>query len=173
MTKDDLIDITSPSEKEVNLKNAIIDIINNSGKNEAVYTLTYRNTFFLKDLGIDENDFNSILFKNYLLFINNDHKQLNTDSLMKKDKVTINSFNNLLNDGLVKDAFDLYENNSIIFHALCSSYLKNLDEDNVSLVNGICDDKFNNIYNSYSKIKSSNLRYKNIAKKVYQRVSER
>lgn len=173
MNKKDLIDITNPMTKETKFKSVLIDIMNNDGADYALRTLIFKNRLLLAKLDISEGEFNYILFKNYILFSNNEKNVLNKSHLTKRDINSIELFDSYLNSNNVSEAFNTFNNNSILFMLLGNAYVKSLNEDNVSLVNGIKDEKVNAVYNTIRVLNKSKLSVDYSNQKVYQRVSSR
>lgn len=173
MNKKDLIDITNPMTKEAKFKSILIDILNKDGIEYALRTLLFKNRLILAKLDISEGEFNYILFKNYVLFSNNDKNVLNKNNLSKRDIESINLFDSYLNSNNVNEAFNAFNNNSILFMLLGNAYVKSLSEDNASLVNGIKDEKVNAVYNTIKVLNKSKLSVDYSNQKVYQRVSSR
>ena len=113
MNRQDLLDLSYPSDNEKKLKLSLRTICEKYGFNKAFISLSYTNQFLLNKCNIDENDFNYILFKNYILTLSN----------------TINLiFNQYIVNNDIENALCLYENNYTIYQLLCLSYIKNLSK---------------------------------------------
>ena len=131
MNRQDLLDLSYPSDNEKKLKLSLRTICEKYGFNKAFISLSYTNQFLLNKCNIDENDFNYILFKNYILTLSNTinlNSLLNDSSLTNDEIVDILIFNQYIVNNDIENALCLYENNYTIYQLLCLSYIKNLSK---------------------------------------------
>lgn len=172
MTKNDLINISFEENSEKELKAKLIETINLYGANKALYLLTVKNQILLSTCGIDENTFNNILFKNYILCLNNTDNKY-TFSLSKKDKEKVNAFDAQISLNNIDNAFEIYGKNYVVYQLLCQVYFNNINKKNFEKINGIHDKDIDSVYDRIMLLNSANLTFKREEFKVRQRVSSK
>jgi len=172
MTKNDLISISFEENNEKELKSKLIETINLYGSNKALYLLTVKNQLLLNSCGIDENTFNNILFKNYILCLNNTDN-ICTFSLSKKDTEKVNTFNEQILLNNIDKAFNIFSKNYIVYQLLCHVYFNNINKKNFEKINGIHDKDIDSVYDRIMLLNNANLAFKREEIKVRQRVSSK
>ena len=173
MNREDLLTLSYPTDNEKKLKLFLNNTILEYGLSKTYNYLVFRNQLILNSFSIDENDFNHILFRNYIYILNN-NSNFNFQKLSDKDKNTIETFNSCINDNDFVKALEVYSNSFLIYELLCYSYIKNLQKNELNKINGISDTKVDEIFNKIKVLKSTNLTFeKEVPKKVKTRVSNR
>lgn len=174
MTKESLLNIVYSDASEEKLKSALMERIEKYGFESTFLNLVYTNQLLLNSCGINGEMLNKMLFKNYILNQNSITPKVNILEVSIDDQKIIERFNRYIENNDFINAFDVYEKHFVVFAYLCLSYLKNLKKSNNALVNEICSNKVNYVYNQLLVLSHTNLKSKEIPiKKVRQIVSER
>jgi len=176
MNKHQLFTISYPSDNENKLKLFLTNSYLEYGVNKAYDYLTFRNQLLLNSCNIDENNFNYILFKNYIFFLSKHNLDLYfyLYTLPVKDREVIEIFNKCINNNDFKGALKLYSRSFFIHELLCSAYIKNLPIGELEKINNVHKDKVDDIYNKINILKNTDLSFvreqeKNIKLKVSNR----
>ena len=164
MNKKDLFTISYPTGNEKKLKLFLNNTIAEYGITKTYNYLVFRNKLLLNSCNIDCNEFNHILFRNYIYILNN-NSNFNFRKLSDMDKNTIEAFNNCINNNNFTEALELYSDSFLIHELLCYSYIINLQKNELDKINSISDAKANELYNKISILNNTDLTIKGKAPK--------
>ena len=163
MNKKDLLNLSYPNDSEKKLKLLLNNQSENYSLGKAFMTLSRNNVFLLNQCEIDENNFNYILFKNYIYFLNS-KKEIKFENFFSKNqdimKTIINEFNNHIKNNDFEGALKIYENSYPIYELLCFIYIKNLNKNEIEKINQVPNNLTNNIYEKISLLQNTDLSFK-------------
>lgn len=170
MTKKEFIRNSFEENNEKKLKSIFINNANGYNFTEKVYFLAIKNQLLLASCNMNENEFNRVLFKNYIYFLNDSFKA-NIDALYENNKDDIEIFNTCIENNKFEEAFNIFTNNNAIYQLLCIIYIKDLHKSEKYKASRIAINKIDNVSEKISLLKNTDLRVKREKIKVYQKYS--
>jgi len=159
MNKNDLLNISYPNDNEKILNFRLREKLEQYGFEKTFKTLSYTNQLLLNSCNVNENDFNYILIKNYLFFLNGNNNSF-FEKLSDNDKDIIKNFNKFINNNDFEGALDIYMNNYVIHQLLCLVYMKNISKTESEKINELSEDVINDVYTKINLIKNADLSFK-------------
>ena len=172
MIREEILNLSLTNNKEKKLKLKLIEKVEESDISKIFYILAIKNQLLLNSCNINENEFNKILFKNYIYFLNT-NKKFNIEKLAELDKETINIFKTNIENNNFEEALQIFLNNSIIYQYLCALYVKDINASEIHKINRIEDQNLTNVYQKLQIINGMNLTYQPNNIKIYQKISSK
>lgn len=166
MNKIDLLNMSYPNENEKNLNLRLRERYQEYGYGKTFKALSYTNRLLLASCGIDENNFNYILLKNYIFFLYSNNTNI-LNELSNEDKEIINNFNQCILNNNLEGALNLFMNNYVIYQLLCLVYINNLFKTEIEKVNDIQDELVDEVSIKLNLLKETNLSFESINNKKY------
>lgn len=170
MTKKEFLRNSFEENNEKKLKSIFINNANGYSFTEKVYFLAIKNQLLLASCNMDENEFNQVLFKNYIYFLNDSFKA-NIDALYQNNKEAIETFNSCIENNNFEEAFNIFANNNAIYQLLCIIYIKDLHKSEKYKASRIAISKIDDVSEKISLLKNTDLRVKRANVKVRQNYS--
>jgi len=165
MTKNELSQVAFNDKKEIKLKSKLMNLCEEYNTNKAFISLAINNQLLLNSCNIDENEFNQILFKNYILHANFFTPTF-IENLKENELELLNTFNCYVMDNNFDEAFKIFANNNIIYQLLCKLYITDLVK--TEKLSNINERNIDSIYKRILLLKNTNLTFERESKlKIY------
>lgn len=157
MIKDNLKALAYPSEVEKKIKFFLTNKLDYCSFEDAYYYLIYKNNILQTAYKISDEEFNKILFKNYILIQNSSCQKTSMLELTYQDQFILKIFNKYIEDNDLYSAYELFNKNFSIYEFLCLSYIRNLKENNSLIIEQIPKNRLNKVYNKIFLLKQMQL----------------
>lgn len=122
---EEVLNMIFENKKENELKKALKRFIEEYGVEKTYLFLSTNNQILLNSCNIDENEFNQILFKNYMLSPEG-LDNINMERLSEQEKTSVNMFKATMRCNNFDSAFYIFSNKRIVYQLLCMLYVNDL-----------------------------------------------
>lgn len=113
------------NKNEERLKKALKKFITDYGVEKTYLFLSTNNQILLNACNINENEFNQILFKNYMLSTDG-LDNINMERLSEQERISIRMFKTAMRCNNFDSAFYIFSNKRIVYQLLCMLYVNDL-----------------------------------------------
>lgn len=124
---EEVLNMIFENKKENELKKALKKFIEEYGVEKTYLFLSINNQILLNSCDIDENEFNQILFKNYMLSPEG-LDNINMERLSEQEKTSINMFKATMRCNNFDSAFYIFSSRRIVYQLLCMLYVSDLSK---------------------------------------------